>query len=1044
MDGTGSNSAAGAAYSEAMRIRASRKSNQFRALGYKALSYQKRQVFTNVCCISLCPLFMVAISGILGTVILALIQRSTTVEDIQHCSNNNSLNAVGFPIFNSSDPSVFGFDAKAKSVNFAYTLNLAGQTTNPGAAILNANNPCVYWFGADFPRFSAIYEKNANLSNSAKLDGLFNPPPDGGWLNVFQTQTNKLKVNDISTFIRLQKRQWALYGARTQELLNILGAKPQIPQVPVSQIPTFLANYRGNLTYKPFNTTKQADGSSGLLGSLETRYFINFTLSGFGSSNANAFRGLQQVPYFVPVGSGVTTPDDIDVELDTQFRNLLNSLAALNKTALFSEDRVAQTQFQLDASELTAQMPFGAVFLDEFRASDLYAKFLLQFGRDKRLDSAASYPTAGIRQFIQYTQLAQTLLRAFNPSLSSATLTQGFRIFPFSRNTKLDIPFGGLIGRILYPFGISFLLPIFVIVLVKEKEDKIFMMMKMNGMKAWAYYLSHYLTFYIQYAVSAIIFLIAGRFFRLDFFTKTEVGVLVVLFFIWGHVQIALAFFFGSIFNKNRTALVTVFLIVLCSVIIAIVLDTLFQNGQVPTAIFLWPPFAFYRALSLVNTASFNTLLVPYKLSMLRGGDEVGTAIAMMIWESVFFFVLSFYLSAILPSDFGVRKPWHFPITDPIKAYQKAQRKKANGGVDPLSEANLAVQIKVDEEETKYEDQDVKAERDRISRGDFDPTSPLVVSHMRKVYAGRLGLGPKLAVKDVTFAAEQGLIFGLLGPNGAGKTTLISILTGLYEASSGQATLAGFNYKTEQESVYKVIGVCPQFDILWEDLTVGEHLYFYARLKGIPRREEKEAVQKALANVSLTTLENRKTKGLSGGEKRRLSIAIALIGDPAVVFLDEPTTGLDPEVRRLIWNIVQNARDGKTIILTTHSMEEAEALCQRIGIMAKGTLRCLANPIRLKDLYGSGFKLFFNSLEEDTDRASAWIESLLPKGWTKVDAFATNTSYEFPAVQGVISYLFNTIEAGKEQNGILDWGISQTTLEEVFLRIISEDDANAD
>ncbi|KAJ3093900.1 hypothetical protein HDU97_008841 [Phlyctochytrium planicorne] len=112
--------------------------------------------------------------------------------------------------------------------------------------------------------------------------------------------------------------------------------------------------------------------------------------------------------------------------------------------------------------------------------------------------------------------------------------------------------------------------------------------------------------------------------------------------------------------------------------------------------------------------------------------------------------------------------------------------------------------------------------------------------------------------------------------------------------------------------------------------------------------------------------------------------------------------------------------------------------------MAKGTLRCLANPIRLKDLYGSGFKLFFNSEEEDTDRAAAWIESLLPKGWTKVDSFATNTSYEFPSAAGVISYLFNTIEAGKEENGILDWGISQTTLEEVFIRIISEDDANAD
>ncbi|KAJ3207762.1 ATP-binding cassette sub- A member 12 [Dinochytrium kinnereticum] len=111
-------------------------------------------------------------------------------------------------------------------------------------------------------------------------------------------------------------------------------------------------------------------------------------------------------------------------------------------------------------------------------------------------------------------------------------------------------------------------------------------------------------------------------------------------------------------------------------------------------------------------------------------------------------------------------------------------------------------------------------------------------------------------------------------------------------------------------------------------------------------------------------------------------------------------------------------------------MEEAEALCQRVGIMAKGTLRCLGNPLRLKELYGSGFRVFFNSSEENTARACQWIEGLLPEGWVKVDAFATSTSYEFPVAPGVIPVLFKQIEAGKAENGIVDWGVSQTTLEE--------------
>ena len=192
---------------------------------------------------------------------------------------------------------------------------------------------------------------------------------------------------------------------------------------------------------------------------------------------------------------------------------------------------------------------------------------------------------------------------------------------------------------------------------------------------------------------------------------------------------------------------------------------------------------------------------------------------------------------------------------------------------------------------------------------------PLIMKNMRKLYAGRGGVGPKLAVKDVTLAVEKNTVFGLLGPNGAGKTTLISILTGVYEASTGQATLAGFNIKTQTGQVYTNIGICPQFDILWEELTVGEHLYFYARLKGIPKAKLREAVVQALKNVSLEAFEHRLTKGLSGGEKRRLSISIALLGDPKVVFLDEPTTGLDPEVRRLIWDIINQASKRTTIVL---------------------------------------------------------------------------------------------------------------------------------
>jgi len=137
-------------------------------------------------------------------------------------------------------------------------------------------------------------------------------------------------------------------------------------------------------------------------------------------------------------------------------------------------------------------------------------------------------------------------------------------------------------------------------------------------------------------------------------------------------------------------------------------------------------------------------------------------------------------------------------------------------------------------------------------------------------------------------------VFGLLGPNGAGKTTLISILTGLYPPSAGEAYLAGFNVNTEMKDIYLNIGVCPQHDILWDDLTVEEHLLFYARIKGVSPAKEAAAVESSLNTVSLKKFRSRLSKGLSGGEKRRLSLAISLIGSGKGVFLDEPTVRFSP------------------------------------------------------------------------------------------------------------------------------------------------------
>ncbi|KAJ3221817.1 hypothetical protein HK099_003073 [Clydaea vesicula] len=880
-------------------------------------------------------------------------------------------------------------------------------------------NPCVYWFGKKYPN-SKLYERPYNATSSFFVkDSTYTPEPNPTWFNLLQSMSNPQSLTPevlkaLRSFQASQLRPWYTYELSGEVDETAIGS--------LSKEPQFLVPSKEQLMNQNFFSS--GNSSTGLLATFEKRYWVDMTSTGT--------KGFQPVPYFEKING--ETNDDI---IAKQIQAVIDALSKVDKKPITTSNATTEeiTDYYSNLSSIVNKMSYGGISFEKFENAANSYKWTLQIGDDKRISSSSSFPKKGIRQFLLQSQLANGVLRTKNTTsaLKSASITQGLRGFPQLYTTEFVFQASSYIGAILFPFGVTFLLPIFVVALVKEKEDRVLVMMKMNGLNSLSYYISHYVTFLILFICSSIVFLISGFIFKLDMFTNTGIDVLILIFFVWGLAQNALVFLFASVFNKSRVALVIVFMITLCGVIVSLSTTQLFSKGTLPFAYFFWPPFAFYRALSLIHTASFTKNLKPYRMEMINPQDEVFTSIIFLLVEAVVYLALAFYFSAVIPSEFGVSRPWHFPISD---FWHNV--KKKNKVIRPLS-----IDVLVEDSLQKLEDSDVKAERERVDAGKYEEDCPLVLKHLRKVYAGRSGSGKKVAVRDMTLAVEKGVVLGLLGPNGAGKTTTISMLTGLYKATQGHARLNGFDIKTETDLVYQSIGICPQFDILWDSLTVGEHLYFYTRLKGIPVEDEEKEVKSSLNKVSLGPFEDRLTAGLSGGEKRRLSIAIALIGNPSVVFLDEPTTGLDPEVRRLIWTIISNAREGKTIILTTHSMEEAEALCQRIGIMAKGALRCLANSTRLKELYGSGFKMFFNSKAEDTESASKYVESLLPEGWRKMDAFTTNTSYEFPATDGVLQKLFKELDGQKDNYGIMDWGVSQTTLEEVFLKIISEEDAQA-
>jgi ABC-2 type transport system ATP-binding protein len=216
--------------------------------------------------------------------------------------------------------------------------------------------------------------------------------------------------------------------------------------------------------------------------------------------------------------------------------------------------------------------------------------------------------------------------------------------------------------------------------------------------------------------------------------------------------------------------------------------------------------------------------------------------------------------------------------------------------------------------------------------------------------------GPR-AVDGIDLSVAPGEIYGFLGPNGAGKSTTVHVLTTLLPPTAGTARVAGFDVVKEGPKVRSVIGVALQEAALDPLLTGRDHLRLQATLQGVPKAKRKVHADELLERVGLAEAGDRKVQGYSGGMKRRLDLALALVHLPRVLFLDEPTTGLDPQARRHMWGLVRAIREsGHTVVLTTHYMEEAEELCDRVAIMDRGRIIALDTPQRLVDsLVGRGF-----------------------------------------------------------------------------------------
>jgi ABC-2 type transport system ATP-binding protein len=303
-------------------------------------------------------------------------------------------------------------------------------------------------------------------------------------------------------------------------------------------------------------------------------------------------------------------------------------------------------------------------------------------------------------------------------------------------------------------------------------------------------------------------------------------------------------------------------------------------------------------------------------------------------------------------------------------------------------------------------------------------TNAIEVEHMVKKF------GELTAVNDVSFNVSRQEIFGLLGPNGAGKTTLIRILTTLTPPTSGTARVGGHDIRTDADGVRRTLGVIPQAFTSDPELTAKENMTIHAKLYGVPSGERDGLIDRLLESVELLKFRDALVKTFSGGMRRRLEIARGLVHSPKIMFLDEPTTGLDPVSRAHVWEMIRSLRDKSelTILLTTHYMEEADKLCDRIAIVDHGKLVALDTPVRLKDSV-PGTEIVE---AEFTNAPADWNEQLNVlahvTGVSEHDNVVHITSHDGPGTVAALMDLARTRKVTVKRVSV-----QSTTLDDVFL-----------
>lgn len=590
--------------------------------------------------------------------------------------------------------------------------------------------------------------------------------------------------------------------------------------------------------------------------------------------------------------------------------------------------------------------------------------------------------------------------------------------------------------------------------LIKEKEKFIEETMKAMGLRPGVNWLAWFVsTFTVMIFVAFIVTFILKYG---GIFPGSNIVLIFVSLVAFAFSAIMLSFFVGSFFTRTNLAsligILTYFVSYLPFILVMSLKYEMSFGSKFGLCLFSATAYgyaALYMSWYEQQTEKGLQFEDIWNSPIPRDTMNFGWSIAIMILDGVIYGMLGWYIKNVFPNRSGARQKWYFLVTPKYWRNTPIGRLFTHKSVYSIdgsySDDSLS---KSKKEKIVVQDRYIEPEPTHIPVG-------ISVKNLTKRFK------EKTAVNNLSLKFFEGQITALLGHNGAGKSTTINVLTGIYAPTTGTAMIYDKDVKYEYDQIRKFVGICPQHDILFEYMTVKEHLVFYGKLKeNLNDKDLKKDIKDMMNKMGLNQYAHSNVSALSGGLRRRLEVAIAFVAASKTVILDEPTSGVDPFNRMKIWDMILEFRAGRTILLTTHYLEEADILSDRIAIIHQGKLQCCGSSLFLKNRFGSGYiltvdrrllspsnaslayskQLIQESRAKNAEAVSNFISKRI-EGVTLTRHINNTLTYTLPYSQkSHFEEFFYELEKNKNSLEIASYGISDTTLEEIFLLLTTRDD----